>query len=94
MATQKINQRSARQSPANRGGADSYYIPPPNAVVNKTDDHSNLAFLIILICGMLILPLFLYLMASMYFDMLTMQKETKQQQVIIRRLINELKEKE
>jgi hypothetical protein len=33
-------------------------------------------------------------MASMYFDMLTMQKETKQQQVIIRRLINELKEKE
>jgi hypothetical protein len=33
-------------------------------------------------------------MASMYFDMLTMQKETKKQEVIIRRLLNELKEKE
>ena len=94
MATQAKNKQSARQSPNNRGSLDSYYIPPPAVVGNKTDDHSNLAFLIILVCAMLILPLFLYLMASMYFDMLTMQKETKRQEVIIRRLINQLKEKE
>jgi hypothetical protein len=41
----------------------------------------------------LILPLFLYLMASMYFDMLVVQQENKQQQAIIRRLIIELENK-
>jgi hypothetical protein len=37
---------------------------------------------------MLVLPLFLYLMASMYFDMLLLKQEIKQQQAIIRRLLN------
>jgi hypothetical protein len=36
---------------------------------------------------MLVLPLFLYLMASMYFDMLLLKQEIKQQQAIVRRLL-------
>jgi hypothetical protein len=36
---------------------------------------------------MLVLPLFLYLMASMYFDMLMLKQEIKQQQAIIRKLL-------
>jgi len=42
---------------------------------------------------MLILPLFLYLMASMYFNMLVVQEENKRQQAIVRRLIIQLEEK-
>jgi hypothetical protein len=49
--------------------------------------------LISLIAVMLILPLFLYLMASMYFDMLVVLQENKQQQAIIRRLITQLENK-
>jgi hypothetical protein len=39
-------------------------------MVNQTNDNGQIVFLISLIAVMLILPLFLYLMASMYFDML------------------------
>jgi hypothetical protein len=42
---------------------------------------------------MLILPLFLYLMASMYFDMLVLQQENKQQQKVVQKLIDKAKEK-
>jgi hypothetical protein len=62
-------------------------------VVDKTNDIGQIVFLISLIAVMLILPLFLYLMASMYFDMLVVQQENKRQQAIIRRLIIELEEK-
>jgi hypothetical protein len=62
-------------------------------MVNQTDDNGQIVFLISLIAVMLILPLFLYLMASMYFDMLVLQQENKQQQAIIRRLIIELENK-
>ena len=62
-------------------------------MVNKTDDNGQIVFLISLIAVVLILPLFLYLMASMYFDMLVVQQENKQQQAIIRRLITQLEEK-
>jgi hypothetical protein len=62
-------------------------------MVNKADDNGQIVFLISLIAVMLILPLFLYLMASMYFDMLVLQQENKQQQAIIRRLIIELENK-
>ena len=62
-------------------------------MVNKADDNGQIVFLISLIAVMLILPLFLYLMASMYFDMLLVQEENKQQQAIIRRLITQLEEK-
>jgi hypothetical protein len=62
-------------------------------MVNKADDNGQIVFLISLIAVMLILPLFLYLMASMYFDMLVVLQENKQQQAIIRRLIIELEEK-
>jgi hypothetical protein len=36
---------------------------------------------------MLVFPLFLYLLASMYFDMLLLKEEVEQQQAIIRRLL-------
>ena len=62
-------------------------------MVDKTNDNGQIVFLISLIAVMLILPLFLYLMASMYFDMLVVQQENKQQQAIIRRLIIELENK-
>jgi preprotein translocase subunit YajC len=42
---------------------------------------------------MLILPLFLYLMASMYFDMLVVRQENKQQQKAVQKLIDKAKEK-
>jgi preprotein translocase subunit YajC len=42
---------------------------------------------------MLILPLFLYLMASMYFDMLVVQQENKRQQKAVQKLIDKAKEK-
>jgi hypothetical protein len=62
-------------------------------MVNQTNDNGQIVFLISLIAVILILPLFLYLMASMYFDMLVVQQENKQQQAIIRRLIIELENK-
>jgi hypothetical protein len=62
-------------------------------MVNKADDNGQIVFLISLIAVMLILPLFLYLMASIYFDMLVVQQENKRQQAIIRRLIIELENK-
>jgi hypothetical protein len=62
-------------------------------VVDKADEHGQIVFVITLIAMMLILPLFLYLMASMYFDMLLIQQENKQQQAIIRRLIVQLENK-
>jgi hypothetical protein len=62
-------------------------------MVNQTNDNGQIVFLISLIAVMLILPLFLYLMASMYFDMLVVLQENKQQQAIIRRLIIELENK-
>ena len=61
-------------------------------MVNQTDDNGQIVFLISLIAVMLILPLFLYLMASMYFDMLVVLQENKQQQAIIRLLITQLEE--
>ncbi len=62
-------------------------------MVNQTNDNGQLVFVIALIAMMLILPLFLYLMASMYFDMLQIQQENRRQQAIIRRLIIELENK-
>jgi|TARA_R110000868_G_scaffold177549_1_gene416538 hypothetical protein len=55
--------------------------------------NEQIVFVIALIAMMLILPLFLYLMASMYFDMLQIQQENKKQQAIIRRLIIQLENK-
>jgi hypothetical protein len=57
------------------------------------NEHSQVVFILTLIAMMLVLPLFLYVMASMYFDMLLLQQENKQQQAIIRRLITQLEEK-
>jgi hypothetical protein len=56
-------------------------------VVNQHDEEGYGRLLIVLVCLMLVLPLFLYLMASMYFDMLMLKQEIKQQQAIIRKLL-------
>ena len=93
MATQKNNKQSTRQGANNRSSSDSYYIPAPDALVDKTNEHGQVVFLICLIVIMLILPLFLYLMASMYFDMLVLQQENKQQQKAVQKLIDKAKEK-
>ena len=93
MATQKKSQQLTRQGANNSGGSNGFYIPASPPVVDKTNEHGQIVFLISLIAVMLILPLFLYLMASMYFDMLVVQQENKQQQAIIRRLIIELENK-
>ena len=93
MATKANAKQSARQGANNRSSSDAYYIPPPPPMVNQTNDNGQIVFLISLIAVMLILPLFLYLMASMYFDMLVLQQENKQHQAIIRRLIIELENK-
>lgn len=57
------------------------------------NEHSQIVFVLTLIAMMLVLPLFLYVMASMYFDMLLLQQENKQQAAIIRRLIIQLEDK-
>ena len=93
MATKANAKPTARQGSDNRSSPPSYYIPPPTSVVNKTDEYGQVVFVISLIAVMLILPLFLYLMVSIYFDMLVLQQEHKQQQAIIRRLIVELENK-
>jgi len=93
MATQKKSQPVTRQGANNRGSPDGFYIPAPSLMVDKADDNGQIVFVIALIAVMLILPLFLYLMASMYFDMLQIQQENKRQQAIIRRLIIELENK-
>ena len=93
MATAKKTQQLARQGSNNRGSADSYYLPPPPIVVDKTNDHGQIIFVLALIAMMLVLPLFLYIMASMYFDMLVIQQDNIKQQAIIRRLIVELENK-
>ena len=56
-------------------------------MVDKSDEEGYTKLLIVLVCLMMILPLFLYLMASMYFDMLLLKQEIKQQQAIVRRLL-------
>ena len=56
-------------------------------MVDKPDEEGYTRLLIVLVCLMMILPLFLYLMASMYFDMLLLKQEIKQQQAIVRQLL-------
>lgn len=92
MATQKKSQQLTRQGANNRSSPDGFYIPPPSVMVDK-NGNEQIVFVIALIAMMLILPLFLYLMASMYFDMLQIQQENKKQQAIIRRLIIQLENK-
>ena len=93
MATQKKSQQLTRQGANNSGGSNGFYIPAPTPVVDKTNEHGQVVFLICLVVIMLILPLFLYLMASMYFDMLVLQQENKQQQKVVQKLIDKAKEK-
>ena len=86
MATKANAKQPSGQSSGNRGGGSGFYVPPAFDVVDKPDEEGY-KLLIVLICLMLVLPLFLYLMASMYFDMLLLKQEIKQQQAIVRRLL-------
>ena len=89
--------RAAPQDPAAQRFIVSVLIAFLPAVVIGVLAHDVIKTVLFespkLIAVMLILPLFLYLMASMYFDMLVVQQENKQQQAIIRRLIIQLEEK-
>jgi len=87
VATKANAKQSSGQGSGNRGGGSSFYIPPPLDVVDKPDEEGYAKLLIVLVCLMLVLPLFLYLMVSMYFDMLMLREEIRQQQAIVRRLL-------
>jgi len=49
MATKANAKQSSGQSSINRSSPPSYYIPPPNVVVDKTDEHGQIVFVISLI---------------------------------------------
>jgi hypothetical protein len=87
MATKANAKQPSGQSSGNRGGGSGFYVPPAFDVVDKPDEEGYAKLLIVLVCLMLVLPLFLYLMVSMYFDMLLLKQEIKQQQAIVRRLL-------
>ena len=87
MATKANAKQPSGQSSGNRGGGSGFYVPPAFDVVDKPDEEGYAKLLIVLVCLMLVLPLFLYLMVSMYFDMLMLREEIRQQQAIVRRLL-------
>jgi hypothetical protein len=88
MATKANAKQSPRQSANNRGGNDSFYIPPPNPVRNTPNEDSQMGFLIGLVSMMVVFALILPLIAFMYIDILEAKKETKRQQEQVQRLIN------
>ena len=92
MATQKNVKQSARQGSNNSGSNNSFYIPPPDVPNNKTDDDSQTGFLIAFISMVIVFGLLLPLIAWMYLDILQTKNETKQQQEVILRLINQYKQ--
>jgi hypothetical protein len=88
MATKANAKQSPRQGANNRGGNDSFYIPPPNPVRNTPNEDSQMGFLIGLVSMMVVFALILPLIAFMYIDILEAKKETKRQQEQVQRLIN------
>ena len=91
MATKANAKQSPRQSANNRGGNDSFYIPPPDPVRNTSNEDSQVGFLIGLVSMMVVFALILPLIAFMYIDILEAKKETRLQQEQVQRLINQVK---
>jgi len=93
MATAKNAKPTTRQGANNRGGGDSFYIPPPDVLRNQPDEDSEMGFLISLIAMVAVFGVLLPLMAMLYFDILEVREQTKHQQQVIQRMINEAKDK-
>ena len=92
MATQKNVKQLPRQGVNNRGGNDSYYIPPPPVPSNPTNEDSKVGFIIAFISMVIVFGILLPIMGSMYLDILEAKQETKRQQEVMQRLINKEKE--
>ena len=93
MATAKNAKPTTGQSANNRGGGNSFYIPPPDVLRNQPDEDSEMGFLISLIAMVAVFGVLLPLMAMLYFDILEVREQTKHQQQVIQKMINETKEK-
>lgn len=93
MATKANAKQSPRQGANNRGGNDSFYIPPPIVPSNPTNEDSEMGFIIAFISMVIVFGILLPIMGSMYLDILEAKKETKRQQEQVQRLINQAKEK-
>ena len=92
MATAKNVKPTARPSANNRGGNDSYPIPPPPLPSNPTNDDSQVGFLIAFLSMVVVFGLLLPILGVMYLDILEAKQETKRQQAVVQRLINKAEE--
>ena len=93
MATQKNAKPTTKQGASNSGSGNSFYIPPPDVSSNPTDEDSEMGFLIALIAMVAVFGVLLPLMAMLYFDILEVREQTKQQQQTVQKLIDKAKEK-
>jgi len=93
MATQKNAKPTTKQGANNSGSGDNFYIPPPDVSSNPTDEDSEMGFLISLIAMVAVFGVLLPLMAMLYFDILEVREQTKQQQQTVQKLIDKAKEK-
>jgi len=93
MATAKNAKPASRQGVNNRGGNDSYYIPPPPVPSNPTNEDHQVGFLIAFLSMVLVFGLLLPIVGMMYLDILEAKQETKRQQEVVQRLINKAEEK-
>lgn len=89
MATSKEVRQTNRRSPSFWGGPDRDSGDLGNDVPNSSQS-GNIVLIILL---MLLICLLLPLMASMYFDSLTAQKQTERNEARIEKLIKELEKK-
>ena len=92
MATAKNAKPASRSSANNRGGNDSYYIPPPAPTSNQANEDSQMGFLIAFLSMVIVFGILLPVMAMMYLDILETKAETKRQQAVVQRLINKAEE--
>ena len=91
MATKANAKQSPRQGANNRGGNDSYYIPPPVVSSPTANENSQVGFLVALVSMTVVFALILPIISFMYIDILEAKKETKRQQEQVQRLLNQVK---
>jgi len=92
MATAKNAKPTPRQGANNRGGNSSFYIPSATVSSNQTDEDSEMGFVISLIAMTVVFGVLLPIMAMLYFDILEVREQTKQQQQVIQKMIEKAKE--
>ena len=94
MATAKNAKPVSRQGASNRGGNDSFYIPPPIVPSNPANEDSEVGFIIAFLSMVVVFGILLPIIGLMYLDILEAKQETKRQQAVMQRLINKAEEKE